>query len=138
MLARVIMTDIELLEHYAKQRQKYRSRDFFAKCTDIQRLNRIETSCWTMFLYFGLNMHYLVDGLLEDRIVPKLAGIGYLAFMGYLMFEIYRTSRLRSLFENTAVQNATDLIEILKRAPSPVLEAISEPMQEAVLSAEQR
>lgn len=138
MLARVIMTDIELLEHYAKQRQKYRSWDFFAKCPDIQRLNRIETSCWTLFLYFGLNLHYFADGLVEDRIVPKLAGIGYLAFMGYLVFEIYRTSRLRSLFETTAVQNAVDLIEIVKRAPSPAPEATLEPMQGVALSAEQR
>ena len=42
-----IMKDIELIEKYARQRQKYRKWDFYANDTDIQRLGRLETACWT-------------------------------------------------------------------------------------------
>lgn len=132
------MNDTELLDYYAKQRQKYRSWDFYAKDTDLQRLGRVETTCWTLLMCFGLNLSYLSGEFFEDRILPKLAMAGYLAFMGYLMFEINRTSRLRSLFETTAVQNATDLIEILKRAPNQASCATSEPLQGAALSSEER
>ena len=132
------MNDIELLDLYAKQRQKYRMWDFYAKDTDLQRLGRVETTCWTLLMCFGLNLSYLSGDFFEDRILPKLAMAGHLALMGYLMFEINRTSRLRSLFENTAVQNATDLIEILKRAPSQAPETTSESMQGMALSAQHR
>jgi len=39
------MKDIELLEKYARQRQKHRKWDFYSKDTDIQRLRREETGC---------------------------------------------------------------------------------------------
>jgi hypothetical protein len=134
----MIMNDIGLIEKYAKQRRKYRSWDVYAKDTDLQRLGRLETTCWTLLMCFGLNLSYLSGDLFEDRILPRLAMAGYLAFMGYLMFEINRTNRLRSLFENTTVQNATDLIEILKRAPSQAPETTSESMQGMALSAQHR
>ena len=121
------MKEIELIEKYARQRRKYRKWDFYAKDTDVQRLSRLEGACWTLLIYFGFNLQFLVRHIFSDRLITKLATVGVLAFCGYLVFELQRTRRLRCLFERTAIQNAVDLIEAMKRAPNQASHATSEP-----------
>ena len=131
------MTDIQLLEKYARQRQKYRRWDFYAKDTDVQRLSRLETACWTLLFYFAFNLQFLVDDIFSARIFPKLATLGVLSFCGYLVFELHRTRRLRSVFESTAVQSAAELIEMMKRAPNQSSEATSKTAPSAAPEAPQ-
>ncbi len=121
----MMKTDTELIETYARQRLKYRRWDCYAKDTDLQRLNRLETGCWTLLFYFGFSLQFMMHDMFSDRLFPKLATLGVLAFCGYLVFDLRRTRRLRNLFESTAVQSAEDLIGIMKNtAPNNTSEDI--------------
>ena len=97
--------------------------DFYAKDTNIQRLSRLETACWTLLFYFAFTSQFLLDDIFSDRLFAKLATLGILYFCGYLVFELDRTRRLRSVFERTAVQSAVELIEMMKKAPNQASEA---------------
>ncbi|MFZ2639850.1 MAG: hypothetical protein WA117_02600 [Verrucomicrobiia bacterium] len=109
------MTDIERLERFIRQRKKWKYWATPRETTDLQALRRIEHAMWEAVILVFLGLCCIMDSrnLFEPFHLIMWASI--LGFIVYLWIEASRISKLREIFERTAVQNASDLIDELKR-----------------------
>lgn len=109
------MTDIERLEKYIQRREKWKHWVPTQELTDMQALRKQEHVMWEGIILFGFGLFNIIDGSNFFEPFHLIALALVLGFIVYLGMEVSRTDRLREIFERTAIQNASDLINDIKR-----------------------
>ena len=114
------MNDIERLEKYIRQRNKWSKQELRPQDTDMQRLRSQEMHMWFMLviIYFGLM------GMLDHPVLPRVLLLTFTAIflVGMVAFyiEVRRTGILVEIFQRTAIQKAEDVLcDIKKRNANP-------------------
>ena len=114
------MNDIERLEKYIRQRNKWSKWELRPQDTDMQRLRSQEMNTWfiLIMIYSGLM------GMIEHPVFPRALHLTAAAFFLVTLFvfsiDLRRTGILVEIFQRTAIQKAEDVLcDIKKRNANP-------------------
>ncbi|MCX6898254.1 MAG: hypothetical protein NT105_06095 [Verrucomicrobia bacterium] len=108
------MNDIECLEKFIRQRKRWKDWDSYPNMSDFKRLQLLvnaETEGMGLFI-IGL---VAIDFGSSFGLFGIGSSVCVLGFVIYLFVDRSKNRRLLEIFQSTAIQNASDVIDEIKR-----------------------
>jgi len=108
------MNDVELLEKFIQQRDKWKRKNPSSNETDLQIVRRQKRRFWILLMCAALLIHRPSTPLSEYDLWDTCRLIVLSCIAIYSIVMIWRTWKVQALFKRYAIPNAEDIMSVIE------------------------